>query len=92
MQPGGAPPSGWGSTGGAQEAMHVDALVHICRGIFRTPQGASRGRLQVDWQTYHWKAVRACFATLAEEGSRKDEVSCRVSSTMPGRRVPRHRA
>ena len=35
----------------------------------------------VEWNTYHWTAVRACFATLAEEGSRKDEVAKEKAST-----------
>ena len=35
----------------------------------------------VEWDTYHWTAVRACFATLAEEGSRKDEVAKEKAST-----------
>jgi len=47
----------------------------ILRGLLNTPQGASRGALTVDWTSYYWTAVQACFATLAEEGSRKDEVA-----------------
>jgi len=49
--------------------------------MFRTANGASLGRLVVDWESYHWRAVRACFATLAEEGSRKDEVAKATAAT-----------
>ena len=51
--------------------------------IFRTPQGATRGSLQVDWSSYRWRATKACFATLAEEGSRKDEVAKETAQTPP---------
>lgn len=53
----------------------------VCRDMFRTPQGARRGALQVDWSSYYWRSVNACFATLAEEGSRKDEVAKDKEST-----------
>ena len=53
----------------------------IMRDIFRTPEGSRRGALTVRWSDYHWIAVRACFATLAEEGSRKDEVAKRTADT-----------
>ena len=35
----------------------------------------------MDWLDYYWRAVRACFATLAEEGSRKDEVAKETAAT-----------
>ena len=53
----------------------------VMRDLFRTPDGATRGGLRVDWGAYHWRAVRACFATLAEEGSRKDEVAKETAAT-----------
>ena len=53
----------------------------IMRDMFRTRDGSSRGALTVDWGSYFWKSVRACFATLAEEGSRKDEVAKAKAST-----------
>ena len=53
----------------------------IVRDMFRTPDGASRGALRVAWSSYYWRAVKACFATLAEEGSRKDEVAKENAST-----------
>ena len=53
----------------------------ILRDIFRTPEGSRRGALTVRWSDYHWIAVRACFATLAEEGSRKDEVAKKTADT-----------
>ena len=53
----------------------------IVRDMFRTPDGASRGALRVEWSSYYWRAVKACFATLAEEGSRKDEVAKENAST-----------
>ena len=33
------------------------------------------------WSGYYWLAVDACFQTLAEEGSRKDEVSKPTAAT-----------
>ena len=53
----------------------------IMRNIFLTPDGASRGALVVDWSSYYWTAIDACFETLAEEGSRKDEVSKKSADT-----------
>ena len=40
-----------------------------------TLDGTTRGELTVNRDEYFWKAMLACFATLAEEGSRKDEVA-----------------
>ena len=45
----------------------------IATDTFRCPDGASRGALTVRWDEYYWIAVDACFETLSEEGSRKDE-------------------
>ena len=53
----------------------------IMADIFKCPDGASRGNLTVDWASYYWVAVDACFQTLAEEGSRKDEVSKKSLAT-----------
>ena len=53
----------------------------IVADMFRCPDGASRGALTVDWSSYYWLAVDACFQTLAEEGSRKDEVSKPTAAT-----------
>jgi len=50
-------------------------------GLLHTPQDAKRGNLVVDWGDYRWVATRACFATLAEEGSRKDEVAKATADT-----------
>ena len=57
----------------------------IIADMFRCPDGASRGALTVDWSSYYWLAVDACFQTLAEEGSRKDEVS-KPTAAAPFRR------
>jgi hypothetical protein len=57
----------------------------IIADIFRCPDGATRGGLTVDWSSYHWTAVDACFQTLAEEGSRKDEVA-KKSAAVPFRK------
>ena len=53
----------------------------VVRDMFRTPDGAARGALRGDCGSYYWRAVRACFATLAEEGSRKDEVAKETAQT-----------
>jgi hypothetical protein len=53
----------------------------IVADMFRCPDGATRGALTVDWSSYYWLAVDACFQTLAEEGSRKDEVAKRTAAT-----------
>jgi len=53
----------------------------IMADIFRCPDGATRGTLTVDWASYHWIAVDACFQTLGEEGSRKDEVAKKTVAT-----------
>ena len=53
----------------------------VLKGIFAAPNGARRGPLVMDRSQYYWVAVEACFATLAEEGSRKDEVSKATAST-----------
>ena len=53
----------------------------IVADMFRCPDGATRGALTVDWSSYYWLAVDACFQTLAEEGSRKDEVSKPTAAT-----------
>ena len=53
----------------------------VLKGIFATPNGARRGPLVMDRSQYYWVAMEACFATLAEEGSRKDEVSKATAST-----------
>ena len=72
------------------EAYGVDTLVPdrklpftqpILTGMFDTPNGAKRGNLTVDWSEYRWIATRACVATLAEEGSRKDEVAKATANT-----------
>ena len=47
----------------------------ILASIFRAPEGSTRGGLTLRWKDYHWVSVRACFATLKEEGGRKDEVA-----------------
>ena len=57
----------------------------IMSDLFRCPDGASRGNLKVDWASHYWVAVDACFQTLAEEGSRKDEVA-KKSATTPRRK------
>ena len=61
------------------------------------------GSLVMDRSQYYWVAAEACFATLAEEGLRKDEVAKATASTpfrkgrltfgsatleVPGARVP----
>ena len=56
----------------------TDAIV---ADMFRCPDGATRGALTLDWSSYYWIAVDACFQTLAEEGSRKDEVSKPTAAT-----------
>ena len=53
----------------------------IMADLFRCPDGATRGTLTVDWASYHWIAVDACFQTLGEEGSRKDEVAKKTAAT-----------
>ena len=37
----------------------------VMRDLFRTPDGATRGGLRVDWSSYYWRAVRACFSRAA---------------------------
>ena len=54
----------------------------IVRDMFKTPDGAACDGLTVDWSSYFWTAVDACFETLAEEGSRKDEVAKKSASTV----------
>ena len=53
----------------------------IITDIFKCRNGATRGSLTVDWNDYFWIAVDACFETLAEEGSRKDEVAKKTAAT-----------
>ena len=72
------------------DAYGVDTLVperklpftdSIITDIFKCHDGATRGSLTVDWSAYYWIAVDACFETLAEEGSRKDEVAKKSAAT-----------
>ena len=72
------------------EMYGVDTLVperklpftdRILASIFRAPEGSTRGGLTLRWKDYHWVAVRACFATLKEEGGRKDEVAKKTAAT-----------
>lgn len=72
------------------DAYGVDTLVParklsftdtIVADIFRCPDGASRGSLTVCWDDYYWISIDACFQTLAEEGSRKDEVAKKTAAT-----------
>ena len=53
----------------------------IIADLFKCRDGATRGALTVDWNAYYWIAVDACFETLAEEGSRKDEVAKKAATT-----------
>ena len=53
----------------------------IMRALLRTPNGARRGNLVLDRDQYYWLAMLACFSTLAEEGSRKDEVAKATEAT-----------
>ena len=62
----------------------------IATDTFRCPDGASRGALTVRWDDYYWIAVDACFETLAEEGSRKDEVSKKLAQIRPFARAASH--
>ena len=39
------------------------------------------GSLTLRWKDDHWVSVRACFATLKEEGGRKDEVAKKTAET-----------
>ena len=74
------------------EKYGVDTLVperklpftdRIMNDMFLAPNGSTRGGLTLDWNDYFWVAARACFCTLAEEGSRKDEVAKESESTPP---------
>ena len=53
----------------------------VMRDMLRTQNKSEHKRLVVDWSRYHWKAVLVCFSTLAEEGSRKDEVAKASAAT-----------
>jgi len=53
-------------------------------GMLATLDGAQEGELRVRWGSYHWIAVRAAFATMAETGMRKDEVA-KKSHSVPFR-------
>ena len=64
----------------------------IMRGLFLTPDGATRGNLKVDWSSYYWTAVDACFETLSEEGSRKDEVAKEKEDTEKTTRIAKEEA
>jgi len=44
-------------------------------GMFACPNGASRGTLTVEWGSYYWQALRACFQMQSESGERKAEVA-----------------
>ena len=53
----------------------------IMRAMLRAPDGSRRGNLVLDRNQYYWLALLACFSTLAEEGSRKDEVAKATEAT-----------
>ena len=53
----------------------------IVRDMFSVQNGTEHAGLVVDWGDYFWTAVKACFETLLEEGSRKDEVSKKSADT-----------
>ena len=44
-------------------------------GMFACPDGATRGTLKVEWGSYYWQALRACFQMQSESGERKAEVA-----------------
>ena len=44
-------------------------------GMFACPDGATRGTLKVDWGSYYWQALRACFQMQSESGERKAEIA-----------------
>ena len=46
----------------------------ILRAMLRTPNGAARGSLVLDWDAHHWIAICACFSLAAEGGDRNKEL------------------
>ena len=53
----------------------------IVREMFNVVDGTKYGGLEVEWSSYFWIAIDACFKTLLEEGSRKDEVAKKSADT-----------